>query len=470
MRMNGKIGVIIGLTLIVSVLAVVAAVPINWYDAAKTKGAIVQSAEIVVPDDYPTIQAAINAASDGDTIFVRSGTYYENVVVNKAVWLVGEDMATAIIDGNSTGYCVEIQSNGAVLENFTLENGDLVDVMVNQNVSQVVIENNLMINSDWGIYLSESSNNTIERNLVENCGSAGIFLESSSYNMIIGNTVVNNSEGIVLTAAPHIPEVPPVPSTFNAAYHNNLLNNSVQALIYGVGNRWDDGYPSGGNYWSDYTGEDVKSGPNQDQPGSDGIGDTPYVIDVSNQDNYPLMNPWLPPSTHDVAIIGVVASKAVIGQGLNGNITVYGANIGGYFETFDVTVYANATPINSTSLPLNSGSDVMITFTWNTSGFAKGNYTISAYALPVSGETNTTNNNCTDGWVIVAIAGDVTGQKGVPDGQVNLMDVYKVAMQFGSSAPTWDPYWGPVCDVNNDGTVNLIDYYRVCMCFGQTDP
>jgi len=56
-------------------------------------------------------------------------------------------------------------------------------------------------------------------------------------------------------------------------------------------NVWNDGYPSGGNYWSDYTGVDEKSGPNQDQPGSDGIGDTPYFIDGYNQDRYPLMYP-----------------------------------------------------------------------------------------------------------------------------------------------------------------------------------
>jgi hypothetical protein len=70
----------------------------------------------------------------------------------------------------------------------------------------------------------------------------------------------------------------------------------------------------------------------------------------------------------------------------------------------------------------------------------------------------------------VRILGDITGQNGTPDGQVNLVDVYKVAMQFGTSPPTWDPYWGPVCDINNEATVNLIDYHRVCMCFGQTDP
>lgn len=57
-------------------------------------------------------------------------------------------------------------------------------------------------------------------------------------------------------------------------------------------NIWDDGYPSGGNFWSDYTGTDNFSGPGQDIPGSDGIGDTPYAF-VGAQDNYPLMRPFL---------------------------------------------------------------------------------------------------------------------------------------------------------------------------------
>ncbi len=45
---------------------------------------------------------------------------------------------------------------------------------------------------------------------------------------------------------------------------------------------WDDGYPSGGNYWSDYKGVDANG---------DGIGDTPHVIDEYNKDRYPLMAP-----------------------------------------------------------------------------------------------------------------------------------------------------------------------------------
>jgi nitrous oxidase accessory protein NosD len=74
-------------------------------------------------------------------------------------------------------------------------------------------------------------------------------------------------------------------------YHNDFLYNSVQAIEdpYCVGIEWDDGYPSGGNFWSDYTGVDLYSGVNQDGSGSDGIGDSPYTMGVV--DRYPYMEP-----------------------------------------------------------------------------------------------------------------------------------------------------------------------------------
>jgi hypothetical protein len=178
---------------------------------------------------------------------------------------------------------------------------------------------------------------------------------------------------------------------------------------------------------------------------------------------------------HDVAITNAASAKTVIGQGYGGNVTVTVQNQGNSPETFNVTAYANTTSVASQNVTLSSGSSTAITFTWNTTGFAKGNYTISAYAMPVPGETDTADNNFTGGWVIVSIVGDITGALNVyPDGRVGLVDVYKVAMNFGTNAPptlpNWDPYWGPVCDINNDGTVNLKDYYAVCLNFGNIDP
>jgi len=83
-------------------------------------------------------------------------------------------------------------------------------------------------------------------------------------------------------------------STFGIlAYHNNFYGNAVQASDYNsTDNAWDNGYPIGGNFWSDYTATDTCSGPNQDVcSGPDGIADTPYVFNY-NRDNYPLMQPY----------------------------------------------------------------------------------------------------------------------------------------------------------------------------------
>jgi len=84
-------------------------------------------------------------------------------------------------------------------------------------------------------------------------------------------------------------------SSNNRFYHNNFVDNSQHVFSDGdSSNIWDDGYPIGGNYWDDYTGTDMYSGPYQNETGSDGIGDTPYVIDQNNKDKYPLIRPWIP--------------------------------------------------------------------------------------------------------------------------------------------------------------------------------
>jgi len=72
----------------------------------------------------------------------------------------------------------------------------------------------------------------------------------------------------------------------NMIFHNNLINNTNQIRLSHSGSTWDNDYPSGGNYLSDYNGTDSDG---------DGIGDSPYIIDENNQDNYPLMEPFIIP-------------------------------------------------------------------------------------------------------------------------------------------------------------------------------
>jgi hypothetical protein len=161
--------------------------------------------------------------------------------------------------------------------------------------------------------------------------------------------------------------------------------------------------------------------------------------------------------TADIAVTNVKPYKTIVGQGYNCRINVTVTNEGPFPETFDLTIYAEtlppATPIGTVTVSnlLNSETRT-ITFTWNTTGFAYGNYTISAYATPVDGEKNTKDNNCTGGTVLVDVAGDVSGPtQGVPDGIVNIRDINYIVQLFLTRPPNWNPN----ADINNDGVVNI---------------
>jgi parallel beta-helix repeat protein len=219
-----------------------------------------EPSEITVPDDYPTIQEAINNASDGDTIFVKGGTYYEHVVVNKSLSLIGENRDTTIIDGNRTGSVVIVTANNVSIVGFTLQNSRPGP------------------SGDYGIFLL-SDNNVISGNLITN-NSNGIGIWLAKKNLISGNNIFSNEYGIELYIA--------VNNTF---YHNNFNNYPYQAKIDGYSPTfWNDG--TEGNFWANYTGKDSNG---------DGIGDTPYPLPPNNQDERPLM--------------GMFSSFAVTSQG-----------------------------------------------------------------------------------------------------------------------------------------------------------
>lgn len=113
---------------------------------------------------------------------------------------------------------------------------------------------------------------------------------------------------------------------------------------------------------------------------------------------------------HQVTLQDLVNSKTIMGQGYNCSISVVVVNNGNYTETFNVTAYANTTIIGTQLVTLTSGNSTTITFTWNTTGVAPGNYIMSAYAAPVPGETNTSDNFFEDGTVeVIEIAMPVGG-------------------------------------------------------------
>jgi len=262
--------------------------------------------------NYSTIQEAIDASEtlDGHTIEVEADTYYENVVVDKSLTLMGEDSSNTIIDGSGDGYVVTVQANNVNINQFTIRNG-LYGVELD-GVQNCTVSNNIVSNNSYiGVHLLYSSYNLVSGNTISDKHYLGGVYVAGTYNSISGNIISNNDKGVHIssydsnlvsgnTISNNEYGVYLITTDDNAIYHNNFIDNTVQGYVQpwypAVDNAWDDGYPSGGNYWNDYTGDDEFSGPYQNQPGSDGIGDTPYTITglEGNQDNYPLMDPWNP--------------------------------------------------------------------------------------------------------------------------------------------------------------------------------
>jgi parallel beta-helix repeat protein len=218
--------------------------------ASPTRQARPESVAIVVPDDYLTIHEAINGAADGDTVFVKNGTYYEHVVVNKTVNLVGEESSATIVDGNGTGRVIDIVSDNVNLTGFTVQRSGSImfpdsdaaisitgvngcgissNIVVDNgcfgihllNSNQCTISGNTFTRNTWyAIDLTTSSNNTVSTNIMLSNPNIGIGMHTSSQNNLIqGNMITNSTYGIDVAR-----------SSFNTISGNRLANNSETGI------------------------------------------------------------------------------------------------------------------------------------------------------------------------------------------------------------------------------------------------
>ena len=221
-----------------------------------------------------------------------------------------------LMENNYNGKYLASSVNN-LLSNNLMKNNEF-GIFLYSDSDNNLVSNNLVVNNWTGISLFASENNLVTNNLVKNNTNGIIPFDNSDNNLVINNIVENNEYGISLLYASNNNLVKNnlvknnkygilvVASDNNRVYHNDFVKNENQAFD-GGSNYWDNG--SEGNYWSDYTGEDINN---------DGIGDTPYTIPGdNNQDRYPLMSPFVEKQPSEPVrwplIAGIVGVIAIIG-------------------------------------------------------------------------------------------------------------------------------------------------------------
>jgi len=294
---------------------------------------------IIVDDegdgDYSTIAEAVTDADPGDTIEVYSGTYSQNLVIGKQLklWGIseeygsGDDTGKPVIDAGGSGTVISISAEGVEVTGFVIQNsGSSNSGIYVRDIGNTLLSDNTIQDTNNGIYLKYSSNNVVDNNVITGIASNGIYLKGSEGNAISGNIgimaigssnnefnenrVLNNPTGMrVETSSNNIIYGNHLEGNTdygiyvwdeaknNLIYFNNFLSNGEHAYdpFTRLNNKWNGDYLDenenilGGNYWDDYNGVDTKRGVNQDESGSDGIGDTPYNVPSESHDIYPRM-------------------------------------------------------------------------------------------------------------------------------------------------------------------------------------
>jgi parallel beta-helix repeat protein len=167
--------------------------------------------------DFSSIQGAINAAKLGDTVYVRSGHYYEHVLANKGIKLLGENKTSTLIDGNFTDNVVTVAADNVEISGFTIQNSGKRIVA---NESSPYLE--LISESMYGVYVSGYTGCNISGNVVSN-NFVGLGFESCSNILISENQIVNNYGdcGIFITFS----------SSVTLSKNNITLNRNMGVVV-----------------------------------------------------------------------------------------------------------------------------------------------------------------------------------------------------------------------------------------------
>jgi len=289
---------------------------------------------------YPSIQGAIDNAMNGSTLYVSLGVYFENLMINKSINLVGENRETTIIDAmvnGTAGTPVYIGADNVSISDFKLQYSGCsctyyygIDItssrrnisIINNNVfadstgifvkkgQDIVIErNNITFSRDYPILIEDAIRvQILENSVTDNLNQ--IDIANSTQMVIANNKIMRNGNGIALTNSTNNTIIGNIitsnslyglyisESDNNTFFHNSLKSNGRNISIRNSTDYWDDGFE--GNYWSNYTGVDTDN---------DGIGDTPFVLDANNLDYHPLIGSFYSYSATPENDVGIITDS-----------------------------------------------------------------------------------------------------------------------------------------------------------------
>ncbi|MEM1551928.1 MAG: NosD domain-containing protein [Candidatus Bathyarchaeia archaeon] len=381
---------------------------------------LVNKTKLWISSETQPVQIGYLALVNSTGCVVENLTFTNNIQGLLFAYVKDSLIRKVILRGNDQGILMISCESNIVVESHIANNG--VGILLGQSLKNLLSFNNVT-NNHYGISIIHSENNTVSDNNVANNLKDGFYLRMANITSILRNNITMNAVGGVVLASSHFTTIAKnkilgnlygisggLESRFNSifensiinnhygifggplgwyakVFHNNFINNThqVHGCNYFI---WDDGYPSGGNFWSDYNGGDCYRGPYQNETGSDGIGDTPYNID-GDVDRYPLMIPW---PFSDIAITDIKFLHVApnVNETIILGVTV--VNRGNSIETFQLGVnFTRLTDplIGIQNITLTPREIKVVTFKWQP---IPGQYIIIAYTSAIINDVDLSNN------------------------------------------------------------------------------